>query len=88
MSLSVDLTGPIREAMSQFIPTLRDDLIRAVRAALADRLVGVDEAAEINGCTPAAMRKKIQRGAIQAVRHGRSVRVRLSDLLAHPDTSK
>ena len=52
-----------------------------MRAALADRLVDIEEAAKIAGCSPGALRKRIARGTLMVVRIGRTVRVRTSDLL-------
>jgi excisionase family DNA binding protein len=51
-----------------------------VEAIVADRETGrpwltVGEAAEYLGSTPAAIRKRIHRGAIPYVRHGRSLMV-------------
>jgi excisionase family DNA binding protein len=81
MSLTLDITGDIRAAVASVVPDLRVAVVEAVRAALADRLVDVEEAAEIAGCSPGALRKRIARGTLPVVRCGRSVRVRTSDLL-------
>jgi excisionase family DNA binding protein len=48
---------------------------------MTDRLVTVEEAASIAACSAGAIRKRIARGALPAVRVGRTVRVRTSDLL-------
>lgn len=81
MPLSVELDAPIRAAVQAVLPELRAAVVDAVRTSMNDRLLSVDEAAEIVGCSPMALRKKIGRGNLPAVRHGRSVRVRLSDVL-------
>ena len=81
MSLTLDIAGDIRAAVASVVPDLRVAVAEAVRAALADRLVDVEEAAEISGCSPGALRKRIARGTLPVVRCGRSVRVRTSDLL-------
>lgn len=79
--MSVDLDPAVRAAVQAAIPELRAAVVEAVRASLNDRLLSVDDAALVVGCSPMALRKKIARGNLPAVRHGRSVRVRLSDLL-------
>lgn len=81
MSLTLDLAGDIRAAVASVLPELRTAVIEAVRTTLADRLVSVEEAAEITGCTPGALRKRIARGTLRVTRMGRTVRVRTSDLL-------
>ena len=81
MSLTLDLAGDIRAAVASMVPELRAAVVEAVRATVADRLVSVEEAAEIAGCTPGALRKRIARGSLRVIRMGRAVRVRTSDLL-------
>lgn len=81
MQIDLDLTSAVRDAVRAILPELRDELASAVRLATADRLVGVDEAAEILGTSPAAVRKRVERGTLKVVRHGRSIRVRVSDLV-------
>ena len=81
MSFQLDLEGEVKKAFRDALPDLKAALIDAVRTALNDRLLNVPQAATIIGCSSGALRKKLERGAIPAVRHGRSIRVRLSDLL-------
>jgi excisionase family DNA binding protein len=81
MSLTLDIAGDIRAAVASVVPELRAAVVDAVRTAIADRLVSVEEAAEIVGCSPGALRKRIARGTLPVVRNGRAVRVRTSDLL-------
>jgi excisionase family DNA binding protein len=81
MSLTLDLAGDIRAAVASVVPDLRAAVVEAVRAAMTDRLVTVDEAASIAACSAGAIRKRIGRGTLPAVRVGRTVRVRTSDLL-------
>ena len=81
MSLTLDLAGDIRAAVASMVPELRAAVVQAVQAAMRDRLVGIEEAAEIAGCSPGALRKRVARGTLPVVRCGRTVRVRTSDLL-------
>jgi excisionase family DNA binding protein len=82
MSLTLDLASDIRAAVASVVPELRAAMVEAVRTAMQDRLVGIEEAAEIAGCSPGALRKRIARGTLPVVRCGRTVRVRTSDLLS------
>lgn len=79
--IAVDVTGDIRAAVAAMVPELRAAVVEAVRAAMADRLLTVEEAAEVAHCSAGALRKRIARGNLPTVRHGRAVRVRLSALL-------
>jgi excisionase family DNA binding protein len=81
MSLTLDIAGDIRAAVASMVPDLQAAVVEAVRTAMTDRLVSVEAAAEIAGCSPGALRKRIARGTLPVVRCGRSVRVRTSDLL-------
>jgi len=81
MALTLDIAGDIRAAVASMVPELQAAVVDAVRTAMTDRLVCVEEAAEISGCSPGALRKRIARGTLPVVRCGRSVRVRTSDLL-------
>jgi excisionase family DNA binding protein len=81
MSLTLDIAGDIRAAVASMVPDLRSAVVEAVRAAMQDRLLTVEQAAEVAGCSPGAVRKRIARGTLPAVRTGRVVRVRTSDLL-------
>jgi excisionase family DNA binding protein len=80
MGLTLDIAGDIRAAVASMVPELRGAVVEAVRAAMADRLVTVEEAAEIVASSAGALRKRIDRGTLPAVRLGRTVRVRTSDL--------
>lgn len=82
MSLTLDLAGDIRAAVAAMVPELRAAVADAVRAAMADRLLTVEQAAEVARCSPGAIRKRIARGNLAVVRNGRTVRVRASALLA------
>ena len=81
MSLTLDIAGDVRAAVASVVPDLRAAVVDAVRTAMADRLVTVEEAASIAACSAGAIRKRIARGTLPAVRVGRTVRVRTSDLL-------
>ena len=81
MSVQIEIAPEIHAAVSAMLPDLRAALAETVRAALADRLVSVDEAAEIVQCSTGALRKRIARGTLQVVRMGRTIRIRTSDLL-------
>jgi len=69
---------------------IRSELV-ALRAevgqltAAQDRLIGVDEAAEILGMTVGALRKAAERGTLPSARIGRRLRFRRSELLALAD---
>ena len=80
MAFTLDIGEEVRAAVAAALPDLRRELIEAIRAAASDRFVGVVEAAEILGITPAALRKRVARGQIRVMRIGRSVRMRVSDL--------
>lgn len=79
--LSLDVTGDVQQAVASVLPELRQAVTEAVRQAMNDRLLTVDDAAEVLGCSPGALRKRIARGAVHVVRVGRTVRLRTSDLL-------
>jgi excisionase family DNA binding protein len=81
MGLTLDIAGDIRAAVASMIPELSAALVETVRVAMTDRLVGIEEASGIAGCSPGALRKRIARGTLPAVRIGRTVRIRTSDLL-------
>jgi excisionase family DNA binding protein len=81
MSLTLDIAGDVRAAVASVVPDLRAAVVEAVRTAMADRLVTVEEAASIAACSTGATRKRVARGTLPAVRVGRTVRVRTSDLL-------
>jgi excisionase family DNA binding protein len=83
MSLTLDIAGDVRAAVASVVPDLRAAVVEAVRAAMADRLITVKEAAGVAGCSTEAIRKRIARGALPAIRNGRTVRVRMSDLLGN-----
>lgn len=83
MAIQVDVRDEVRAAVEAAIPRVVEAVVAAVRGATADRLVTVVEAAGILGCSPAAVRKRIERGSsLKAIRHGRSVRLKMSDLIA------
>jgi len=50
------------------------------RGGNAHQLLTADQAASIAGCSTAALRKRIARGQLRVIRHGRAIRVRLGDL--------
>lgn len=58
-----------------------DAVEERLNALLHEQLVDTDEAAKILGLTPAAVRKRVERGQITAVKIGTSLRFRRSDLL-------
>ncbi len=81
-ALDAALASAVADAMRPLI-----DEIRALRAEVAqlrrngaDDLLTVEQAAKLLDCSPAALRKKIARGSVPAVRSGRSVRLRRCDL--------
>ena len=85
----IDLTDDLTAALAS--PKVQEELRRTVasvqRAELGafpagnDRLVDADEAAQVLGMTPMAVRKAATRGSLPAERLGRRLRFRLSDLL-------
>ena len=79
--LNLDVTQDVQQAVASAIPELRRAVTDAVRIAVNDRLITVDEAAEVIRCSPGALRKRIARGALRAVRVGRTLRLRMSDLM-------
>ena len=81
MSLTLDIAGEVRVAVASMVPVLQAALVEAVRTTIKDRLVTVEEAAEIASCSTGAIRKRITRGTLPVARVGRSVRIRTSDLL-------
>jgi|GEM_PF-3568903 excisionase family DNA binding protein len=81
MALTLDIASDVRAAVASVVPDLRAAVVEAVRTAMMDRLVTVEEAASIAACSTGAIRKRIARGTLPAVRVGRTVRVRTSDLL-------
>ena len=85
MSLIVDIAGEIRAAVASMVPEIRAAVADSVRTAMADRLLTVEQAAEIARCSPGAIRKRIARGNLAVIRHGRTVRVRASALLGEGD---
>ncbi len=78
--ISVDVSQEVRLAVRAEVRAAIPELVDAVRRAVADRLVGVAEAAGILGVSVGALRARIARGQVPCVRHGRSIRLRLSDL--------
>jgi hypothetical protein len=54
---------------------------RAVARAMGARLVDVAEAARLAGTTKAGMHKRVSRGSVPTVRHGRRTLIRVADLL-------
>jgi excisionase family DNA binding protein len=85
VSLIVDIAGEIRAAVASMVPEIRAAVADSVRTAMADRLLTVEQAAEIARCSPGAIRKRIARGNLAVIRHGRTVRVRASALLGEGD---
>jgi excisionase family DNA binding protein len=81
MALTLDVESDVRAAVAAVVPELRAAVVEAVRAAMMDRLVTVEEAAGIAGCSSGALRKRIARGTLRAVRIGHTVRLRTSDLV-------
>lgn len=86
MSLSVDLGPALESAVRSLIPELQiavaDAAAAAVQRAMGDRLVGVDEGAELVGMSSGALRKHLAKGHIPTIKRGVTVRLRVSDLLA------
>jgi excisionase family DNA binding protein len=80
--LSLDLRGEVEAALRALMPELRVMVRAEVEAALRESLLTVERAAELAATSPAAIRKRIARGTIPAVRHGRAVRLRREDVLA------
>jgi excisionase family DNA binding protein len=81
MSLTLDIAGDVRAAVASMVPELRAAVAEAVRAAMGDRLLTVEEAAEVANCSAGAIRRRIARGNLPVVQCGRAVRVRMSALL-------
>ena len=78
---TTDLAALIRTAVREAIPQLRDELVAAVRASLADRMLSIDDAAQFVGVTPTAFRKQVERGHVPVLRIGGRVFVRQGDLV-------
>ena len=68
-------------AMRREIGELRAE-VAALHSDRNDDMLTVDAAAELLGTSPAALRKKIQRGTVPSVRSGRSIRIRRRDLVS------
>lgn len=90
MSATIDVV--FLSSLPSAFAEIRRELVE-VRAELADaraeiaklapdaeRLITLEEAAEIVGTSVAALRKRVQRGRLPVVRQGRSLRVRRGDL--------
>lgn len=76
-----ELEALIDRAVVRAVDAAASRLSGQVAASVGDRLVPVEEAATIMGCSPSALRKRIARGSIPVVRQGRTVRLRLSTIL-------
>ena len=85
VDLTDDLTAALASAKVQeeLRRTVADVLRTELRAFPigGDRLVGVEEAAQILGMTCGAVRKAAMRGTIRAERVGRRLRFRVSVLM-------
>lgn len=84
----IDLSKELAAALSS--PDTREELRALIREALRaeldgtvmdDRMLDVNEAAEVLATTPAALRKAALRGRVRCHRLGRRVLFRKSDLL-------
>jgi excisionase family DNA binding protein len=86
-----ELVAALRSAPVQ--STMRRMIVEVMRVELEaslsepDRLVDVDEAADILGMTPSAVRKAAYRGTLPCQRVGRRLRFRLRSLLQRPNES-
>lgn len=80
--MQIDIAREVREALKEIIPELKAELARVIVETVGDRLLTVEEAAGIVGVSPKALRKRIERGTVPAIRLGRSIRVRRSALFA------
>jgi len=56
--------------------------VESLRDGRADALLTVEEAAKVLGTTAAAVRKRIARGTLAAVRSGRAIRLRRGSLVS------
>ena len=76
-AIVAELTAPLRDEIAE----LRRLIETRPTPATPDDLLTVAEAAQLRGCTVAAMRKQVQRGTVSSVPHGRrGVRVRRGSL--------
>ena len=89
MSNAIDLEPAIQSAVMGLLPELerRFELVaeRAVSKAMGDRLLQMREAAPLLGLTYDALKKQVARGSLPVVRQGKTVRIRLSDVLRAAD---
>ena len=85
--MAIDLSGELnawlatpeaRRALGAIVETAVEVKMQAL---LRDDLVNVEEAGQMLGISAAAVRKRVERGQLIAVRIGRSLRFRRSDLL-------
>jgi excisionase family DNA binding protein len=86
-----ELVAALRSAPVQ--STMRQMIVEVMRVELeasssdSDRLVNVEEAADILGMTPSAVRKAAYRGTLPCQRVGRRVRFRLRSLIQRTNGS-
>lgn len=78
---TTDLATLIRTAVREAIPQLRDELVAAVRTALDDRMLSINDAADFVGVSRTAFRKQVERGHVPVLRIGGRVFVRQGDLV-------
>ncbi|HEY2749559.1 MAG TPA: helix-turn-helix domain-containing protein [Polyangia bacterium] len=75
-AIVADAIAPLRAELAEM-----RRLIEARPAAQSpDDEITIAEAAQIRGCSVAAMRKQVQRGGVPSVKRGRKVRVRRGSL--------
>ena len=69
------------EYREQLYDLVREAVRAEMRAALDAELIDTNQAAEILGMTPGAVRKAVERRQLPCVRMGRRLRFRRSELL-------
>ncbi|MCC6750427.1 MAG: helix-turn-helix domain-containing protein [Deltaproteobacteria bacterium] len=84
LGLDADLVAalksqPVRDALEELVRRVVREELQA--APLLDQLLDAEQAAELLGMTRDAVLKAAQRGSLPAVRQGRRVRFRRSDLV-------
>ena len=85
--MAIDLSGELNawlateEARKALGAIVEDAVEVKLQALLREDLVDAEEAGRIVGISAAAVRKRVERGQLSAVKVGRSLRFRRSELL-------